>query len=129
MRQSKLANKMAFPFYDGYAAQSEKSFRKQRVFRDRTNPLEAYDDREFFDRFRIRKEEMLTLHEELKSKLEYPQPRKGALPAILQLVIAVRFYACGSFLGVIGDIHGVSKATAWKTLHRVTGIFRSLNRS
>ena len=69
------------------------------------------------------------MHEELKSKLEYPQPRKGALPAILQLVIAVRFYACGSFLGTIGDIHGVSKATAGKTLNRVKGIFRTLNRS
>ena len=59
---------MAFPFYDGYAAQSEKSLRKQRVFRDRTNPFDAYDDREFLDRFRIRKEEMLTLHEEPQIK-------------------------------------------------------------
>ena len=30
------------------------------------------------------------------------------------------------YLGVIGEMHDfvVSKATAWKTLHRVTGIFR-----
>ena len=71
---------------------------------------------------------MLTLHKELKSKFEYPQPGKGALPAILQLVIEVRFYACGSFLGIIGDMHGVNKATAWKTLHRVTENYRTINR-
>ena len=81
MRQKKSADKMAITFDADYRVQTERSPRKQRVFRIRTNPLDAY-----------------------------PQTRKVALPALLQLITAKRIYACGYVLGVLGDMHSVSIA-------------------
>lgn len=37
-----------------------------------------------------------------------------------QLLIALRFYATGSFQLVVGDVFGVDKSTICRTLHRVT---------
>ena len=113
MRQRKSADKMAITFDADYSyrVQTDRSPRKQRVFRIRTNPLDAYGEHDFFlIRLRMRKAQILTLHEAPRSKLEYPQTRKGVLPALLQLIIAKRIYACGYVLGVLGDMHSVSIA-------------------
>nr|XP_055065258.1 putative nuclease HARBI1 [Misgurnus anguillicaudatus] len=40
----------------------------------------------------------------------------------IQLLVALRFYAVGSFLEVVGDGYGVSKTSVWRCVHSVTDI-------
>ena len=52
--------------------------------------------------------------------------RKGSLTPTLQVLIALRFFACGSFQLVVGDLFGVSKANISRTIHRVAAAFARL---
>ncbi|RUS78988.1 hypothetical protein EGW08_013245 [Elysia chlorotica] len=36
-------------------------------------------------------------------QMEFPSPRKGSLPALLQVLLTLRFYACGTLLDGIGE--------------------------
>lgn len=62
----------------------------------------------------------LCLLTKLESELEYTSERNNPLPPILQLLIALRFYATGSFQLVVADLAGVHKSTVCRTVHRVS---------
>ena len=91
-----------------------------RALRDRTNPLEIYDGNQFLQRFRISKETFLELLGLLTPELQRPTRRCKALSPAIQLAIALRFYATGSFQLVIGDTCNVSQASCCRVIHRVT---------
>ena len=108
---------------------NRRNMRRDRVFRDRRNPLDLYNDSEFVERFRLPRWKVLELAEELNHELEYRLPRKGALNPAMQLMVALRFYACGAFQQVIGDTFGISKMTVHKTVQRVSAVlFTQLER-
>jgi hypothetical protein len=46
-------------------------FRRERVFRDRSNPLDMYNDDELFRRFRLPRRELLELIDTFAVDLEY----------------------------------------------------------
>ena len=71
-----------------------------RFFRDRTNPMEMYDDVEFRCRFRLPKEVVIELAEEFKDNLTLSR-RLGVLSPLMQLLVALRFYATSSFQVII----------------------------
>ena len=73
-----------------------------------------------FERFRFPRPELLKILDEYGAELEYLATRKGSLPATLQILIAMRFFATGSFQMAVGDIFGVSKATVHRCIHRVS---------
>jgi hypothetical protein len=58
--------------------------RRERIFRDRINPLDQYDDVELYHRFRFRREGILELTEMLKPDLEHKTLRNYAVPPVLQ---------------------------------------------
>ena len=66
--------------------------KKRRIFRDRTNPLDVYDDVEMLTKFCFRPTDILEITQELKGHIQHPN-RTGALPPILQLglVFSPRF--------------------------------------
>ena len=66
----------------------KRNLKRNRVFRDRRNPLEMYDDVELYDWHDI-----LTIVDELRDDFEYPDTRQGPLPATLQVIVALRMYA------------------------------------
>src|ERR1051325_2217490 len=72
-------------------------YRRPRVFRDRSNPVIAFNDDEFRMRFRLGKPCFLTLLGTLSVELQHTSVRLGYLPPVYQLLIALRFYAFGSF--------------------------------
>ena len=96
--------------------------RRERIFRDRLNPLDRYNDDELFRRFRFPRRELLQLIDTFAEDLNYPCERKGSLPASMQILVALRFYVTGSFQEVIGDTFGVSKATICNIIHRVSRV-------
>jgi hypothetical protein len=94
--------------------------RKQRVFRNRTNPLDEYDDDEIRKRFRLSRELILELYEQIGAELEPQTQRNHAIPAIIKICCALRYYASGTYQAVIGDGLGIHKASVSVIINSVT---------
>ncbi|XP_060759492.1 putative nuclease HARBI1 [Neoarius graeffei] len=99
----------------------ERAVKRKRVFRDRTNPLEVYNDDEIISRFRLTREAILRLTDELGEVLGPTTERSHSIPALLQVCTALRFYATGSFLNTVGDTVGLSKASVSQVAYRASG--------
>lgn len=91
------------------------------TLRDRSNPLESFDDDEFRYRFRFPKQfvvsEILPL---VVHELERFTEHKNAITPIIQLLVALRFYATNSFQIVSADLGGLSQASISRCVHQVT---------
>ena len=96
------------------------NLQRERIFRDRTNPLEIYDDVELHAKFRFRRIHILSILDDFRDAIEYPVTRQGSLSALLQVLIALRFFATGCFQNLAGEMIGVDKSTASRAIHRVT---------
>ena len=49
--------------FDDYV---DRAYRRERLFRDRQNPLDVYDDVELYERFRFRRHNLLAIIDELR---------------------------------------------------------------
>ena len=78
-------------------------------------------------RYRFRRANIMNLIDMVSDNVSIAD-RKGSLPATptLQVLIALRFFACGCFQLVVGDLFGVSKATISRTIYRVSAAFARL---
>jgi len=64
---------------------------------------------------------------QIEEKIKHPTKRSSSLSPMNQLLIALRFYATGSFQLVIGDTFAVDNATVCRTLKRVTEAIAGLS--
>lgn len=87
---------------------------------DRFNPLEAYDEDKFFKRYRFSKASFTYICDYFRDDLSRVTFRSSALTVEIMMCIALRFYATGSFLEVIGDTLNVGKATVSRVVTEVT---------
>ena len=67
--------------------------RRERIFRDRTNPLEIYDDLELIERFRFDRGTILQITQLLQDDLESSNFRNKAIPPLIKVLISLRFFA------------------------------------
>ena len=98
--------------------------RRERIFRDRTHPLEVYDDVELVQRYRFRRADILWLVDMFGGvrELEYDCARSGGLWLLMQVMVALRIFAAGAFQLDVADTCGVSKPTVCRTVHRVATV-------
>ena len=96
-----------------------RQIQRNRIFRDRTNPFDEFDDVELYKKFRFRREDIITIIAEIADDIEHVN-RQGSLPTLLQVLTALRFYATGSFQDVCGEMIGIHQSTASRTITRVT---------
>ncbi|KAI4468171.1 hypothetical protein MML48_2g00005234 [Holotrichia oblita] len=82
---------------------------------------------EFFKRFRLQKETVLQVLQEIDNQLEYPYDRNNAVAPIHQLLIALRYYATGSHLLSIADFCGVHISTACRIVKRISRVIAQLS--
>ena len=75
--------------------------------RDRLSPLEEYNDEDFQLRSRLTKDLVSDLVKILDEDLHHQTRRDLPLTPMQQMLIALRFYATGTFQRVIGDIFNV----------------------
>ncbi|XP_062596160.1 putative nuclease HARBI1 [Saccostrea cucullata] len=92
---------------------------RPRLFRDRLNPLELRTDDELFERYRFRRPTIQFLFDTIGDRIEHPTKRSLALPAMVQLLVFLRFVATGAFQQLVGDAIHISKATAGRCIRRV----------
>ena len=94
--------------------------RRERIFCDRLNPLDTYDDQEIIARYRLSRDLIMRLYDAIGEALEPSTERNHAIPRMLQLFIALQYYSCGNYHTVVGDSIGVHKSSVSRIVHRVT---------
>ena len=97
-----------------------RALRRERLFRDRANPLEVYDDVELYERYRFRRGQLVDLVGLVDAQIKHPTNRNGALTSVQQVCLALRFFSSGCFQNLTGDLIGVHKSTACRAIHRVS---------
>ena len=98
---------------------TQEDLRRQRVFRDRFNPFDSMEEKEFISRYRFDKHSFGNLCSVVE-EAKHPTGRSCSLSVSLQLCIALRFYWQGGYLSIIADIHHVSKTAASTALDCIT---------
>ncbi|XP_060882080.1 putative nuclease HARBI1 [Metopolophium dirhodum] len=93
---------------------------RPRLYRDRFNPLEHYDDLDFKNRFRLTKNTFMILLNVIGKDIKHDTNRSYAIKPEVQLLIALRFYATGAFQTVIGDHIQVHKSSVCRIIKRVS---------
>ena len=91
---------------------------KPRIYREFEG--EPYTESEFQARYRFSPDSIGVLSDLLYNDLNRPTNRSHAIPVDKQVKIALRFYASGSFLQVIGDTFGYDKSAISRVVHSVT---------
>lgn len=91
----------------------------RQVLADRSDPLQRFDEISFRDRFRMHKVNAVEIISLLEPRLSSVTQRGQPIPVCLQVLITLRFLACGTFHRETGDLCGVSEPTVCKVIHRV----------
>ncbi|XP_002166584.4 putative nuclease HARBI1 [Hydra vulgaris] len=99
----------------------ERALRRERIFRDRINPLNIYDDIDLYKRFRFRRASIFYLTDLLQIDLQPKSNQTLIVSPILQLLCELRFYATGSFQIVVDDsTAALSQPTISRIIRRVS---------
>ncbi|XP_013381198.1 putative nuclease HARBI1 [Lingula anatina] len=95
-----------------------------RLRRDRNFSRDLFDfagatEQELIERFRFSRNSILYLENLLHNQIAPETERNHSLSVREQLLIALRFFASGSFLQVVGDTVGPSKSTVSRVVRKV----------
>ncbi|KAM4531402.1 putative nuclease HARBI1 [Odontesthes bonariensis] len=97
-----------------------------RVYAERAKPLKQYTSEELYARFRFGRDDIKYIADLVRPTLQHKTQRSHALSVEEQCLIALRFYACGTFYQVIGDNMGVDKSTVSNVVKVVSVALGSL---
>uniref|UniRef100_A0A8D0DCK5 Putative nuclease HARBI1 n=1 Tax=Sander lucioperca TaxID=283035 RepID=A0A8D0DCK5_SANLU len=113
---------MASPFLpnpvDISAQIVRRALRRERVFRDRQNPLD-FPDTYLYERYRYSTEGITYLCELLEPHITNVTRRSHALTVPQTVCIALRFFASGTYLYAVGDAENLGKNTVCRTIRKV----------
>ena len=91
------------------------------------DPMADFGDRAFKSRYRMAKESALELLAIISPKLQEPKPTgRPPIPALLKLLITIRFLAEGSFQKTVDDNHGHSQSTVSRIVAELCEAIASL---
>ncbi|XP_046551325.1 putative nuclease HARBI1 [Haliotis rubra] len=93
---------------------------EKKVYRAYDLNILGYSDSELRRRYRFGRRSIEYLVDTLRDDLKRPTNRGHALTVEQQVLIALRFYASGSFLQVVGDTLGVDKSCVSRVVRNVT---------
>ncbi|XP_064867101.1 uncharacterized protein LOC135564948 [Oncorhynchus nerka] len=120
---------MACPFVrdvvDEEALVLRRAFRRERVFRDRLDPL-AFPDDHLYERYRFSADGIRYLCRLLGPRIKHRTARSHALSVEQMVCVALRFFASGAFLYSVGDAEQLNKATICRTIRSVCLAIKAL---
>lgn len=97
----------------------DRALRRERVFRDPLNPLEV-SDAHLLRYYRFPRADIMWLCDELQEDIGRVTRRSHAIPTHTQVLVALRFYASGSFQSVLGDSVGLSQSSVSRIVEKVS---------
>ena len=74
----------------------QRALRRERIFRDRTNPLDSFTDEEIYRGYRFTRTGICHLTDTFGALLSRKTRRNRPLPPSLQILVTLRFYATGT---------------------------------
>nr|CAI5821893.1 unnamed protein product [Callosobruchus analis]CAI5833773.1 unnamed protein product [Callosobruchus analis] len=93
--------------------------RKPRVYRNRKDHFTKWNDYELRDRFRVSKEVVLFVFEEIHAQFPQKLKEPHALTAAEVVLLTSRFFATIAMLQVVRDFFGIDKSTAGRTVYKL----------
>ena len=103
-----------------------RALQRERIFRDRTNPLDTYSDKKMHKYYRFTRNGVLHVIDVLSPHLQPDTLRSHSIDATTQVFVALRFFATGCFYSTTAEHHGVSEASVCRIVHRVANVLFSL---
>ena len=86
--------------------------------RGRLDPMTEYDDEEFVNRFRLKKEAATYIVDTVGDAIQPTQIRNGMnLSAEQKVLVTLRFLATGNYQRVDGDLMGISQSSVSRIVH------------
>ena len=73
-----------------FANQAQRQMRRERVFRDRSRPLDCLHDVELFERYRFRRDDLIYIIGLLEERLTPTTKRSHAISPELKILSAIR---------------------------------------
>lgn len=101
------------------AEEYDRARRRERVFKDPLDPLHVCDNH-LLRFYRFLRGEILRLCRELQHDIGRVTRRSHAIPTHTLLLVALRFYASGSFQSVVGDVTGLSQSSVSRVINKVS---------
>ncbi|CAC5385319.1 HARBI1 [Mytilus coruscus] len=93
---------------------------RNRIIRDYDNPLDYLHDFDIIRKYRLSRPLIYDLCRLFQNDPQRPIMRSCAFPVSLQVMVALRFYATGSFQLVNSDVHNVSRSSVSNIICGVT---------
>lgn len=103
-----------------------RALRRERVFRDRLNPLDSYSDKKMHKYYRFTRNGVLHVLDLLTPHLHPATDRSHSIDATTQVFVALRYFATGCFYSTTSEHHGVSDASVCRIVHRVANLLVGL---
>ncbi|XP_047488147.1 putative nuclease HARBI1 [Penaeus chinensis] len=97
----------------------DRVLQRERHYRDPLDPSDVKDS-QLLRYYRFPRHEILWLCEVLDPYLRRRKRRSHAVPTHTQVLVALRFYASGTFQNVIGDSCGLTQASVNRIITAVT---------
>lgn len=121
--------------------------RRPKVYQERKKYFESLDDLEFFERFRLTKQTVVNILQQIDHSIRLPTNRYvqyyciyvyifyshikhfrgGSISPMHQLLLTLRFYALGDMQIAVADFIGISKTSACRIISKVSRAIASLN--
>lgn len=108
-----------------YEDEEKRNLMVERLLRPHNDMLN-FSDRVLMSFYRLPRHLILNLVEELRPALERPTRRHGALPVVMQVTNALRFFAKGDFQTEVASLSSVSQPCISRNLMEVTKAICSL---
>ncbi|XP_071062496.1 putative nuclease HARBI1 [Pseudochaenichthys georgianus] len=114
----RAASRLDIPWPEVAKETSRRGYR-QRVHTERPKPLQQYTTEELYNRFRFGLDDINYIADLVRPQLQCRTLPGHALTVEEQVLIALRFYACGTFYEVIADGMGVHRTTVGEVVTAV----------
>ena len=99
---------------------AQRHMRRERIFRDRQNPLDFMPDEDLMQKYRLPRDRIIHVCGLVDDNLYHRTRRNHALSVSLQVLVALRYYAVGGFQDPLGQGHGLHKSTVSRCISRVS---------
>ncbi|XP_071161090.1 putative nuclease HARBI1 [Mytilus edulis] len=91
-----------------------------RKYREMLLTLNDLTDKQLRSRYRFGRQSIQRITDIVRDDITHPTQRSHALSAEMQVHVALRFFASGSFMQIIGDTVGIDKSTVSRCVNKVS---------
>ncbi|XP_041458998.1 putative nuclease HARBI1 [Lytechinus variegatus] len=103
-----------------------RALNRERVFRDRTNPLDVLNDRKMHKYYRFTRQGVMRIIDLIQDRIAPLTERSHSIDSRLQVFVALNFYATSDFYSSVQKEHGVSSASVCRIVARVSEALANL---